>query len=291
MLGNHPAANTSNDQLASFDIPLQELKDRGVDTGQLVRLLDLIHAPSDCTGICDAIQQIQSSVTPADIDRLLSIATIRNSIDGLADRFLTTGQVVASALLSASILQEQTGFTDFSIPQAKPEDNWLTNIETRYESLDKESSRVRRFLESIGQPTQNIEQLNIASQVWLDTYYPHSTSLLINTRNELNNLLVALKSFGLPAKNFEVLIPEDQKKNEREIWVSIKNELSSHGLLVHPLKRLPLSTSRFRSDNRVGLILRASKSHPLGYQRTLNRALFIVSVWMSLYNKNVNDVV
>ena len=233
----------------------------------------------------------QSFLNPADIDRLLCLATMRNSIDGLAERFLTTSQIVVSALLSAANLQERTGFADFSIPQKKPGDHWVAITLPRYESLEKESSRVRHFLESIGQQTVNVEQLHIASKIWLDTFHPQSTSLLINTRSELNSLLGALKLLGIPNANFEVLIPEDQKEGDQEMWLAIETELSSQGLSVHPPKRLMLSASRFRSDNRVGLILRASKSHPLGYQHTLNRALFITSVWLRLSEQTKIDVV
>lgn len=41
--------------MAAFKIPTQELKDKGVNTDQFFKLLQLIHAPEDCTGIYDAI--------------------------------------------------------------------------------------------------------------------------------------------------------------------------------------------------------------------------------------------
>lgn len=227
-------------------------------------------------------QPAPSPLTPADIDRLLSIATMRDSIDGLADRLLTSDQIVVTALLSASHLQEMTGFTDFSIPQVKPGDYWVTNTMPRYKSLEKESSRVRRFLDGLGQPTQRADQLSMASQVWVETYHPHSKSLLVNARSELDQLLDALKLLGIPKSDFEVLIPDTKNEDERRIWFSIEKELSSQGLSVSRKERLPVSSSKYLYDNRVGLILRASRSHQLGYQRTLNRALFITSVWLKL---------
>lgn len=50
-------------QMAAFNIPIQELKDKGVNTDQLVKLLQLIHAPQDCTGIYDAIWLMRESVS------------------------------------------------------------------------------------------------------------------------------------------------------------------------------------------------------------------------------------
>jgi hypothetical protein len=224
----------------------------------------------------------QLALGPVDIDRLIAIATMRDSIDGIADSFLTTGKMVAKVLLDATLLQESTGFTDFSLPQIKPDDYWTHKTTSRSESLEKESQRIRRFLLQIDQATPNTEQLRIACKIWHGAYHPHSKSLLINTRSELSQLLDALKSLGIPAENFEVLIPDVQKEEERRVWLSIEKELSSLGLSVSRKERLPVSSSKFLYGNRVGLILRASKSHTLGYQRTLNRAFFITSVWLNL---------
>lgn len=224
----------------------------------------------------------QSLPPPADIDRLLSLATMRDSIDGLADRFLTTVDVVGSVLLSASTLQERTGFTGFAIPQTKSDDYWIPNTVQRQESLDKESKRVRRFLEIIRNTPLDTSEFNSAIQIWQGAYHPHLNYLVINKRSELVQLLDALTKFGIPAKDFEALIPEAQNEDEREILASVEQWLSSQGLPVHRKKRMPHSSSKFNPYNRIGLMLRASKSHQLGYQRTLNRALFITSVWLQL---------
>ena len=227
-------------------------------------------------------QGLQSLPSPADVDRLLSLATLRDSIDGLADRFLTTVNVVASALLSASILQERTGYTDFSVPQAKSDDYWLPNSAERYKSLEKESKRVRSFLEIIGNSPLGTPHLAAISQIWLDAYHPHLKYLLINKRSDLAQLLAALKTLGIPAKDLEALIPDVKTVDERAIWASVEQWLLLQGLSVCRKKRMPSGSSKYSPDNRIGLMLRASESHQLGYQRTLNRALFVVSVWLQL---------
>ena len=219
---------------------------------------------------------------PADIDRLLSLATMRDSIDGIADRFLTTVDIVGSVLLSASTLQERTGFTGFAIPQAKSDDYWLPSALERQESLEKESKRVRRFLETIGNTPLDTSEFDAASQIWQNAYHPHLKYLLINRRSELIQLLDALKAFGIPAKDFEALIPEVQEEDERAILASVEQWLLSQGLLARRKKRMPNGSSKFSPYNRIGLMLRASQSHQLGYQRTLNRALFITSIWLQL---------
>lgn len=224
----------------------------------------------------------RSLITPVDIDRILAIATMRDSIDGVADRFLTTDQMIASTLLNAAIIQVQTGFSDFAVPDTRPEDNWIARKGLRYELLEKESARVRKFLIKSDLGMRNAEQLKVASDIWIDAYHPHSTSLLISKRSELTGLLDALKVLGIRDKDFEVIIPIDEEKNESGKWTEIEAELLSAGMRVHRQNRLPLSSSRYLSENRLGIILRASNSHSLGYQRTLNRALFITSVWLKL---------
>jgi len=78
-----------------------------------------------------------------------------------------------------------------------------------------------------------------------------------------------------------VHIPDDQLEGNHARWESTKSWLGTLGIAIHKKSRLPLSASRLNADNRVGLILRASTSHELGYQQTLNRALFVTAVWLS----------
>lgn len=223
-----------------------------------------------------------SSLMPADIDRLLLLATMRNSLEGLADRFLTTDHTVEAVLYSASVLQEQTGFTDFSIPLTHSDDNWLPVPTVRLRTLEKEASRVRRFLGRVGQLGLNHAQLDSATKIWLESYYPHANCLLISKRSDLQVFLEAMKLFGVDSGDFDAIIPEGQRDDESEYWMVAKNWLLSIGLKVNQVERLPLSYSKLRSDNRIGLILRASESHPLGFQRSLNRALFVTSVWLDI---------
>jgi hypothetical protein len=247
-----------------------------------IKIPEIHPSPRNSSTESNISNSSQLAPRPVDIDRLLTIVTMRDSIDGIADRFLITGKMVAKILLDAALLQERTGFTDFSIPQTKPDDYWVPKITSRSESLEKESLRIHKFLCKIEQGTLNTEHLKIACKIWLKSYHPHSKSLLINTRSELSQLLAALKLLGIPADDFEILIPAVPNEELRSVWLLNVEYLTSEGLLVSRKKRLPVSSSKFLYDNRVGLILRASKSHPLGYQRTLNRAFFVISIWLKL---------
>jgi integrase len=226
----------------------------------------------------------RSFISPATIDRLLLLATMRNSVDGLADRFLITGRMVISTLLSAATLQEQTGFTDFAIPESNSDDSWTHNATTRYPFLEKESQRVRRFLESIERSVQDPNVLAAGIKIWASGYHPHSKSLLIKKRSDLSELLSTMKYLGIPLSDLEINIPGSQAIDEHQMWMDIGSELSIIGLKVKWQKRLPMSNSKTQSDSRVGLTVRASKSHELGYQRTLNRTLFVISIWLMLKN-------
>lgn len=235
-----------------------------------------------------AVQAAQSDITspghvclkPSDIDRLLAIATMRDSIDGLADRFLTSDELVVSILLSASKIQEKTGYGAFAIPVSDQDDFWIFSRGSRQSTLDKESKRVRAFFERIDQTTQL--NLSDAACIWENSFYPHSNCLLINKRSDLKRLLDCFRSVGIPAEDFEAQLPDDLVESDHARWGSTQNWLKSLGLSVHMKNRLPLSASKRNADNRVGLILRASTSHELGYQQTLDRALFILAVWFKL---------
>lgn len=236
-----------------------------------------LHSTADQGVPADITSPSPVDLKPADIDRLLAIATMRDSIDGLADRFLISEERVVSVLLSASEIQEKTGYDAFSIPVTDQDDFWVFSKGSRQDTLDKESRRVRAFLGRIDQTNQL--NLSDAADIWEDSFYPHSNCLLINKRSDLERLLDCLRSVGIPAEDFEAHIPDDLAEIDHARWESTQNWLKSLGLSVHKKDRLPLSASRRNSDNRVGLILRASTSHELGYQRTLNRALFILAVW------------
>lgn len=223
----------------------------------------------------------RSSLTPSDIDRLLAIATMRDSIDGLADRFLISEELVVSVLLSASAIQEKTGYTAFSIPTFAPDDFWTFSKVTRQDTLDKESRRVRSFLDKITDANLLTPEVSGAVIIWERSFHPSSNCLLINKRSDLDRLLACLKLFGIPTKDFELHVPDDLLENNHGNWESTKSWLSTLGLALHNKNRLPLSFSKINADNRVGLILRASTSHELGYQQTLNRALFVLSIWLS----------
>ena len=58
--------------------------------------------------------------------------------------------------------------------------------------------------------------------------------------------------------------------------------LKDKGFRVRIASRLPMRPVPDVPRNRVGLALCASKTHGLGYQATLDRVLFIMSVWTKL---------
>ncbi len=220
---------------------------------------------------------------PVEIDRILSLATLRNSydaIEGIADRFLTTDHVITSILKYAVDIQEQTGFDDFAIPDFNPNDNWVIKKLERYELLEKESVRVRAFLSKINEDFLSQEQLKKMVDIWIEAYHPISTALLIRKRSELAVLLDGFKLLGIQHQDFEVIIPHAKYENQSIAWSKVEAELVLSGLKVSYQDRLPLGSSKQYAENRLGLILRASDSHGLGYQRTLNRVLFVIAVWI-----------
>ena len=223
-----------------------------------------------------------SNLAPSDIDRLLLLATMRNSTEGLADRFLTTDKAVSAILYSASLIQEQSGFTDFAIPSVHSDDVWLPIPMERAHTLEKESQRVRQFLDHAFQAFPDSERLNTAVTIWTHSHYPNATCLLIQKRSEVEQFLEAMKALGLPASKFEALFPQGQNENEAKYWGLAEKWLTSVGLKVRHACRLPLSYCKLRTNNRIGIILRSGDSHKLGYQRTLNRALFIMSIWQRI---------
>jgi hypothetical protein len=67
--------------MANFKIPVEKLKERGIDTDELIQLLELIHAPSVCTGLRSVIPLLSLSANAIarlapnipDISNLLSL--------------------------------------------------------------------------------------------------------------------------------------------------------------------------------------------------------------------------
>jgi len=222
----------------------------------------------------------KSLPTPADIDRLLLLATMRNSTEGLADRFLTSDSTVNGIIYLASHIQEESGFTDFAIPSTHTEDDWLPVPMERMTTLEKESARVRQFLDRVLQLAPDLKKLDTALNIWASSHYQNVNCLLIQRRSEIQLFLESMETLGISPTDFEALIPKEQKNNEEDCWVDAEQWFTSFGLRVNHIARLPLGHSKLRSDNRIGLILRTSNSHPLGYQRTLNRALFITTIWL-----------
>lgn len=234
-------------------------------------------------------QNRTSTLAPSDIDRLLLLATMRNSTEGLADRFLITDKTVRSILFSASQIQEQSGFTDFAIPSTHSGDVWLPIPMERVKTLEKESQRVRHFLDQAFQAIPDLQKLNSAVAIWANSHYPNSNCLLIQKRSEVEQFLEAMKVLGLSASAFEAIIPKGLNENEAKYWEIAEKWLTSIGLTINHAARLPLIYSKLRSDNRIGLILHSSHSHKLGFQRTLDRVLYISLVWVTQAEKLLID--
>lgn len=226
------------------------------------------------------VEPANAALTISDIDRIISIATLRRVTEGLADRFLTSDDAVATTLRIASELQESTGFTDFGM--ARVCDLWLHNPILRRSTVEKESGRIRKFLNETGGDLQRMEVLSRMSEIWEDVYFPHSSSLLLKRRGQLVEMLDLWKKLGGVISDFEVVIPEAQSEQEHIRWNGVADEIKSMGVSVRQNIRLPHRMDRDGASSRVGLILRASDTHELGFQNSLNRVMFVVSVLKSL---------
>ncbi|WP_298443876.1 hypothetical protein, partial [Ferrimicrobium sp.] len=113
---------------------------------------------------------------------------------------------------------------------------------------------------------------------WASAYRPSARELLFPRRSLFYQFLDASQSLGIATDSFEVLIPE-RNGNQDQTEASIREELTRKGLRVAGRKRLPVAHTQEKS-NRIGLVLRSHPSHNLGYQRTLNRVIFVLSCYL-----------
>lgn len=219
---------------------------------------------------------------PADLDRLLTIATMRGTIEGLGDRFLCSDYVVIEALSEAVRQQEVSGYTDFGLTIRDTDDYWVAPNYLRRPTLDKESGRVRRFLVQVARNPHHIKALSTLAEIWAKSYLPYSTPLLINRKSDLKRSIESWQTLGMEIRDFEAILPNVPWGNE---FIEINQReqlLNSMGIKVRKASRLPQRTAPDIPGNRVGLVLRPSDSHKLGYQTPLNRVLFIMAVWKRL---------
>ena len=217
---------------------------------------------------------------PADIDKILSLAGIRKTIDGFADYFLLTEEQIKSILIIASKLQIETEFKDFGLPIYLPEDNWITYNFERYKKLDKENSRIYTFLANINVSKDTLSTIDNIISIWKSAFIPGSSYLLFTKRSDLSSYIDSMKKIDVLPNNFIAFLPE-----ENMIWKKIEAEINELGLTVKYRNNLKLAQGP-SPDSRIGLILRSGSETRLGYQRTLNRAIFSLACWREFNSSN-----
>lgn len=215
---------------------------------------------------------------PVDVDWFLSVIGLRETLDGVADQLFVTESFMRDFLGAASRLQERTGFADFGLPVYVPEDKWVAGPVARASALDKEAARARAVLLDIQEDEVTRGHVRRLCTAWASAYRRSARELLFSRRPLFYDFLGASQMLGIATDAFEVLIPE-QSKDKDEVWKSIGEELAQRGLRVAGRNRLPASRAGAKS-NRIGLALRPHPSHKLGYQRTLNRVLFVLLCYL-----------
>lgn len=230
-----------------------------------------------------------SNMDPSDVDLLLSVAGLRNTMEGLADRFLVNETEVLSILQKASALQGQTGFTDFGLPDLESDRSWGSTIYRRNSNLEKEANRARNFLRKLKADRLADSGTQTILETWPRCFFPTATELLVPNRKDLTDLLQALQYIGIPNKDLEIVVPDiPDKRNEGDdpkasflldLVGQAENFSVELGLGFRINKRLPKRLDKLQPWNRVGLVMRSSQTHKLGYQHTLNRVLFILCCW------------
>ena len=215
---------------------------------------------------------------PADVDRFLSFVGLRESLDGVAEQLLVPEFFMRNFLRTASWLQEKTGFTDFGLPVYVSADRWVPGTTTRSPRLDKEAARARTFLLGIKEDEATLKSVREFCAAWASAYRRSARELLFSRRSLFYGFLDSGQLLGIATGSFEVLIPE-QDGNQDQTWASIREELTQKGLHVAGRKRLPVAHTQEKSS-RIGLVLRPHPNHNLGYQRTLNRVLFVLLCYL-----------
>ena len=228
------------------------------------------------------IELASKGLDPADLDRLLTIVTMRGTIEGLADRFLCSDYVVFDAIKEAVRQQELLGYTDFGLTSRDVDDYWVVPDHLRRPTLDKDSGRVRKFLSDNSLDSNQLSTLGALSDIWSNSYHPHSTALLIKRKSDLDRVISSWKALGMKVDDFEAIIPKAEKNQDLGELTQRAQLLKGMGFRVRIASRLPMRPVPDVPRNRVGLALCASKTHGLGYQATLDRVLFVMSVWTSL---------
>lgn len=213
------------------------------------------------------------------IDRMLSVAGVRKNIDGFTECFLIPESAIREILSIGSLLQEETGFNDFALPDFSPGNNWLPKTITRYEKLDKESIRVRNYLSEIKHTEETNKSIQQLGDIWKNSFSPSSSVLLLKNRDDFRIFIEAVKQLGFNTTDFEIILPNTGSDEQHSVWNSIYQELTNSGYKVTWRTRLPLSNDH-EPNNRIGLILRPSTSHSIGYQRTFNRIIFVLICWI-----------
>lgn len=272
---------------------LQVAADSAKDAGLLEEaFLQDAHVPrpdfqeKPCLATEQDIEPPCKELEPADLDRLLTIVTMRGTIEGLADRFLCSDSVVFGAIKAAVGQQERLGYTDFGLASRDVDDYWVAPGHLRRPTLDKDSGRVRRFLTENSREPSQVDALSALSEVWANSYLPHSTSLLISRKSDLEKVISSWEALGMDIGDFEAIVPETKKIQEFVELNQREQLLKRMGIRVRTTSRLPMRPVPDVPRNRVGLALCASATHRLGYQATLDRVLFIMSVWRSLNHKS-----
>ena len=233
-------------------------------------------------------------IMPSLIDEILVLSKSLNtrSLDILSQRLLAEQKLIKSVLDSYDMLANSSGYSAYNINDNKPKSGSKPDL--------SETICVRHYLSGhikLGYSPlteADLYSLRNGMNSWAEGFYPSTryNPIIFATPSSAIDYLEALKLLGITPDSLTAYC-----SCEKSTWFSLADDIDSQSLTLitsagEEIKYefskattstsipLPLSKKRIQGKERISISLAKKLTHPLTYQKRLDRLCAVVYVWL-----------
>ena len=216
------------------------------------------------------------------IDRMLcKIAQQDGQVPGVAAAFFVDDSVVEQVVVSASALQNRSGYDEFRVPEEAPityANEWPSS------AFRRETRRARELLSDLhGGMTRaknyDFDRCRALVHLWADAHHPRSPQLVFTDLNRMSEFKKHVSLLGMHPEDIEIVLPP-------QTAYTIDELADDSGVSIRQSAKLArvVDKRRNRQHVRIGLGKRRGAAAGI-YAGTVHRTVFVLGVWLSIQER------
>lgn len=245
--------------------------------------------------IIDDIERSPRTPTLLDIDSAILLSTPSLHIDNnaIANRLHHNKSAIDSLLETFNSKQSDIMYSGYyDVNKEYP-----TTENTPHVNLYKETRRLRRYIKTIGNniaslTIDNLMKVNHGLDEWAEHYHPkkYVYGIIFNDIDSISIYLDALSILDITTNHLSATIPTNIKttslyalEGSRRPELVINGKHRKYRFNQHiSSDNLPnlSSKKKYRTNERISFTLNSKSKHDISYQKTLDRFLFVLSIYI-----------